>query len=94
MSKLSNPLRGPADDVLAFREMEDRRYVGQGDAGGGGHRVRGDARVGGFEGPGRMVNLQAVGAAAVIDRIEAVALRQEMLQRARYGRAGALDAGG
>src|SRR5262252_1832810 len=80
-----HPTRRPAYGVLALREMEQGRRRRQSDADRRGHRVHGDRGLGGLQQPWRMVDLEAVGPAGTIHRIQAIALRQEVLERPRFG---------
>jgi len=71
---------GPDHDVLALGEMTDRLAVQLDPV--RRHGVERDHDLGRAELPGRVVDLGAVQPAAVV-RVEAVALGQEMLERAR-----------
>src|SRR5579884_710602 len=71
----------PDHDVLAGREEDARLLVRQRDRS---HRVQVDGRLAALQVPRRMVDLGAERPAAVLG-VEAVALRQELLQRPRLG---------
>src|SRR5687767_2571273 len=73
-------IRRPGDDILSPGEMQQRRSGRQANASRIGHRVDLDARLGGLQLPRRMVNLEALRLERVVDRVETVALGQEMLQ--------------
>src|SRR4051794_4918494 len=72
----------PDEDVLACGVVEQRRLGGQLDPVRRGHRVAVELRLGGLEGPRRMVDVGAQNAPAIVGQVEAVALGEEVLERA------------
>src|ERR671919_1250528 len=77
-------LEPPDEDVLPAGEMEQRLPVGKDDARRR-HRVRLDHRLGRLQRPGRMVDLGAERLSPLAQGVEAVALGQPVLERARNG---------
>src|SRR5712691_26846 len=71
----------PHDDVLPFREMQQRLALLELNPSRFSHRISHKLGFGRLQRPGRMMNLAANELALAVERIEAVAFRQEIFER-------------